>query len=47
MHKKQDLLRQAKGILSLEEIYSAERLEQACQYAMIFEAYNYKTIKNI
>ncbi len=46
-HRTQDLLRQAQGILSLAETYSNDRLEQACQYALTFETYDYKTIKTI
>ena len=46
-HPTKDLLRQAQGVLSLLEKYSADALEQACQRAIIFQTCDYKTIAHI
>ena len=35
------------GILNLEKNYSRERLNKACQRAIVFQLYSYKAIKNI
>lgn len=42
-----DYLRAAQGILSLQMNYGNERLELACQRALLFQSVHYKTIKSI
>ncbi len=46
-HKTKDLLRQAQAILSLLEDYEQAQLEQACQRAIAFNTYDYKTIRTM
>jgi hypothetical protein len=46
-HSTKDLLRQAQGILALSETYGKESLEKACERAITFNSYHYKTIKHI
>jgi transposase len=42
-----DYLRAAQGILRLQKKYSGPRLETACQRAICFQSFSYKTVKSI
>lgn len=46
-HKTRDLLRQAQGVLTLENRYDRIALEKACQYAVMHDAVSYSSIKTI
>ena len=42
-----DYLRAAQGIVSLQKKYGNERLNAACQRALVFQSVHYKTVKSI